>query len=83
MLQVGLCNYLQQTHWFCEAGVSNTMFPRCYNIATEDDLNAFVADFRLTACLSLLHVLIERIDQDQPNTFHEDGKVSLVSLNTK
>ncbi|XP_054283024.1 tubulin glycylase 3A-like [Macrosteles quadrilineatus] len=78
--KVGLCNYLQQTHWFCEAGVSNTLFPRCYNIATEDDLNAFITDFRLTACLSLLHLLVQAIDNDQPDTFSEDGKVPLTAV---
>ncbi|XP_046676294.1 tubulin monoglycylase TTLL3-like [Homalodisca vitripennis] len=78
--KVGLCNYLQQTHWFCEAGVSNTLFPRCYNIANEDDLNAFIMDFRLTACLSLLHLLVDAIDRDQLDIFHEDGKVPLCAV---
>ncbi|RZF46016.1 hypothetical protein LSTR_LSTR004729 [Laodelphax striatellus] len=74
--KVGLCNYLQQTHWFCEAGISNTLFPRCYNISCDDDLAAFVNDFRLTACISLLNLLTSGIDNGK-QLFSEEGKVPL------
>uniref|UniRef100_A0A1B6BZE1 Uncharacterized protein n=1 Tax=Clastoptera arizonana TaxID=38151 RepID=A0A1B6BZE1_9HEMI len=73
--KVGLCNYLQQTHWFCEAGISNTLFPRCYNIASEDDLEAFINNFRLTACISTLQIVINAIDNDNKDIYSEEGKL--------
>jgi hypothetical protein len=72
---VGLCSYLQQSHWFCEDGVSNPRFPRCYNLSTPDDFNTFVKDFRMTACLSILQCLIAAIDNGRVNYFNENGKV--------
>lgn len=77
---MGLCNYLQQTHWFCEAGISNTLFPRCYNISTHDDLSAFINDFRLTACLSLLSILVSATDSNKEDFYSEEGKVSSVKI---
>ncbi|XP_075212930.1 tubulin monoglycylase TTLL3-like [Lycorma delicatula] len=78
--KVGLCNYLQQTHWFSEAGISNTLFPRCYNISTQDDLNAFINDFRLTACLSLINILINAADSNRKEFYSEEGKVPLTAV---
>ncbi|XP_014219685.1 tubulin glycylase 3A-like [Copidosoma floridanum] len=52
--KVGLCSNVRQMHWYYEAGIANTLFPRCYNISQSDQLHAFIDDFRLTACLSLL-----------------------------
>nr|CAD7450878.1 unnamed protein product [Timema bartmani] len=55
---IGLCASLQQMHWFNEAGVSHTLFPRSYNICNTDEWLAFQDDFRMTACLSLLRWMV-------------------------
>lgn len=72
--KVGICTYLQQSHWFCEEGVSYTKFPRCYNISNGDDLDIFVKDFRITACLGLLKKLVQDVQEDK-DIFSESGKV--------
>lgn len=46
IIQVGLCSSVRQMHWYYEAGVANTLFPRCYNICQSDQMHAFVEDFR-------------------------------------
>jgi hypothetical protein len=69
--QVGLCNHLQQMHWFSEA----VHFPRCHNISSTDDLTELCDDFRLTACLSLLRFVVYSVDSAKQGFFHEDGKV--------
>lgn len=56
----GLCNILQDIHWFFVEGVSETYFPRSYNVFNPDDLSEFVEDFRLTACISLLRMITEK-----------------------
>ncbi|CAB3379346.1 Hypothetical predicted protein [Cloeon dipterum] len=65
--KVGLTNALQHMHWFTEQGVSETFFPRSYCVSQADEMDAFVADFRLTACFSLLrHVIKSNSDQNTP-----------------
>ncbi|KAJ8683626.1 hypothetical protein QAD02_019418 [Eretmocerus hayati] len=59
--KVGLCSNVRQMHWYYEAGIANTLFPRCYNISQPDQMHAFIEDFRLTACLSLLKWLVDEV----------------------
>ncbi|BES88456.1 Tubulin-tyrosine ligase family [Nesidiocoris tenuis] len=77
--KVGICTYLQQSHWFCEEGVSFTKFPRCYNISSGDDLDIFIRDFRITACLGLLKKLIQDVDEDK-DIFSDSGKIPLKAV---
>lgn len=56
----GLCNILQDIHWFFDDGVSETYYPRSYNVFNQDDLNEFQEDFRLTACISTLRAIAEK-----------------------
>ncbi|XP_058120336.1 tubulin glycylase 3A [Anopheles ziemanni] len=56
----GLCSALHDFHWFYEEGMSETYFPRCYNVWNPEELNEFVDNFRLTASMGLLKWLVER-----------------------
>lgn len=58
----GLCETLQQLHWFSEASGVDTFVPRGYCIGHEDERTAFIHDYRLTACLNMLKWLTERHD---------------------
>ncbi|XP_077299177.1 tubulin glycylase 3A-like isoform X2 [Arctopsyche grandis] len=71
----GLCAALNQTYWYNEPGVASTMFPRCYILHNQDQLDEFVDDFRLTACLGLLKWLT--------NTFSKGGPESVASIEGK
>ena len=60
--------------------MSLTRFPRCYNICQPDDMEAFVDDFRLTACLNTLKWLVEVVDRDGANAVQSpQGKVLSLS----
>lgn len=48
-------------HWYYEAGVANTLFPRCYNICQDDQMHAFVEDFRWVGRLSIRCIIIQLI----------------------
>ncbi|CAK9819534.1 Tubulin glycylase 3A [Anthophora quadrimaculata] len=65
--KVGLCSNVRQMHWYYEAGVANTLFPRCYNLCQGDQMHAFIEDFRFTACLSLLKWLMTKISTEGEN----------------
>lgn len=71
----GLCLLLQQLHWHNEPGVSYVRFPRCYTINFADQCTAFLEDFRLTACISLLKHFI--------STIHHEGEFPIVSTKGK
>ncbi|XP_042230621.1 tubulin monoglycylase TTLL3-like isoform X2 [Homarus americanus] len=62
----GLCETLQQLHWFSEAASVESFVPRGYCIGHEDERTAFIHDYRLTACLNMLKWLTERYDTHGP-----------------
>ncbi|XP_018338139.1 PREDICTED: tubulin monoglycylase TTLL3-like [Trachymyrmex septentrionalis] len=79
--KVGLCSSVKQMHWYYEAGVANTLFPRCYNICQSDQMHAFVEDFRLTGCLSLLKWLVDKVNaEDEDVVRSPTGTVPLKAL---
>ncbi|XP_076765431.1 tubulin glycylase 3A isoform X2 [Xylocopa sonorina] len=79
--KVGLCSNVRQMHWYYEAGVANTLFPRCYNLCQGDQMHAFIEDFRFTACLSLLKWLVNKISVEGENAVRSPtGTVPLKAL---
>ncbi|KAF5304471.1 hypothetical protein FQA39_LY09667 [Lamprigera yunnana] len=65
----GLNLLLQQMHWYCEPGIANVNFPRCYTLGFPDHYNNFVEDFRLTACASLIKWVVEKYENDDEFAF--------------
>ncbi|XP_020290442.1 tubulin glycylase 3A-like isoform X2 [Pseudomyrmex gracilis] len=79
--KVGLCSSVRQMHWYYEAGVANTLFPRCYNLCQADQMHAFTEDFRLTACLSLLKWLVDKVNaEDEDAVRSTTGAIPLKAL---
>lgn len=83
----GLSAVLRHLHWFTEEGLSETYYPRSYNLTDTDELADFCDDYRLTACTSLLRCILETTevsnvidDGVQERLIDDSGKVPLSSI---
>ncbi|CAB3248246.1 unnamed protein product [Arctia plantaginis] len=77
----GLTNSLTQMHWYTEPGVALTKFPRSYNIQNSENLEEFIEDFRITACISILKWLSSTIDKNgEPNLISNHGRVPFSAI---
>lgn len=56
----GLCNQLKDFHWFYEEGTAEMYFPRCFNVWSPEELAEFVDNFKLTACIGFLRMLVDK-----------------------
>ncbi|KAL1124310.1 hypothetical protein AAG570_002078 [Ranatra chinensis] len=52
--QVGLCKILQEQHWTRKVGEQLVLYPRTFEVHSQDDLRHFVKKYRITACLALV-----------------------------
>lgn len=72
----GLCSALHDFHWFYEEGMSETYFPRCYNVWNPEELNEFIDNFRLTASMGLLKWLVDvHTKEGTEGILSDEGKV--------
>lgn len=81
--KAGLCDALSESHWYFIDGVAAVRHPRTYNISRDEERNAFIEDYRMTAAASLLKWTIARADAgrvDQP-VISDAGKIPVAVFN--
>lgn len=77
----GLCLLLHQMYWHTEPGVAFMRFPRCYTINFADHCGAFIEDFRMTSCISLLKWLTTELHNAGGLTLcSPEGKISVNTI---
>lgn len=59
--KAGLCATLRETFWWTKADVQK-FYPRCYNLADNSELRAFVVDFRRSAAAAILRLHLTLCD---------------------
>lgn len=72
-----MCSFLDNFHWFYQPGVSKTVTPRTFKIANTEDIEHFIKEFGLTACVSLLKTVVNEVSTAESDVFFKDGKVGL------
>lgn len=63
----GMCSVLRDFHWFFEEGTAEMYYPRSYNAFMADDMDEFVENFRLSACVAMLRLVVERPEEEAGN----------------
>ncbi|CAK1603439.1 unnamed protein product [Parnassius mnemosyne] len=77
----GLTTSLTQMHWYTEPGIALTNFPRCYNIHNSDNLEEFIEDFRITACISIVKWFCSSVHTNKETEFiTNQGKVPFSAI---
>lgn len=72
----GLCTSMKENYWHYIEDVSEVTCPRTYTSLDEGDVEDFVADFKLTACTSLLKWVLSMSANQRP-IFCDNGTISL------
>uniref|UniRef100_A0A2C9JEB0 ATP-grasp domain-containing protein n=1 Tax=Biomphalaria glabrata TaxID=6526 RepID=A0A2C9JEB0_BIOGL len=75
--KVGLCINMRNVVWF-DSTDHNTFFPRCYRLSHDEDKDAFVDDYRLTACMCIVKVAV-RQTSSFPDHISEDEEEIKIS----
>jgi tubulin monoglycylase TTLL3/8 len=57
--KIGLCTNLRNLQWYSPYSCDE-FFPRCYKLSQEDDKQAFIDDYRLTCCISMLKYSLQK-----------------------
>ncbi|XP_076625728.1 tubulin glycylase 3A-like isoform X3 [Colletes latitarsis] len=79
--KVDMCNNLENVSWFYEPGVSNIQFPRCYNVYQPAQIEEFVQDFYITACMGILKWFLFLTSVAGPNaTWSSNGSVPIYAI---
>ncbi|KAG8293243.1 Protein monoglycylase ttll8 [Homalodisca vitripennis] len=73
--KVGLCSFLDEFHWFYEPNISKAVAPRTFKIVTEEDIDNFIKEFGLTACVALLKIIVNQVTTAESDHFFRNGKV--------
>lgn len=79
---MGLCSFLEDFHWFYESNVSQTISPRTFKLANGDDVDNFIKEFGMTACVSLLKIVVKEVATAESDHFFKNGKVKYCSSET-
>ncbi|CAG5125049.1 unnamed protein product [Candidula unifasciata] len=69
--KVGLCVNMKNVVWFDNCD-HDAFFPRCYRLSHDEERDAFIDDYRLTACMNIIKVAVRQ--HASWNHIPEDGK---------
>nr|XP_004929203.2 tubulin glycylase 3A [Bombyx mori]XP_021205580.2 tubulin glycylase 3A [Bombyx mori]XP_021205581.2 tubulin glycylase 3A [Bombyx mori] len=72
----GLCSLIKQKDWFYIENTADVIVPRTYNSYEGGETEAFVNDYKVTACTGLLKWILSMVANEKA-VFCETGKISL------
>ncbi|CAH0726461.1 unnamed protein product, partial [Brenthis ino] len=75
----GLCSVLKRNCWFYIENVAEVNGPRSYSTSDCGEIQAFVKDYKITACTSLLKWILSMITSDR-QIFSDSGKTPMTVM---
>ncbi|XP_014362702.2 tubulin glycylase 3A [Papilio machaon] len=72
----GLCTYMKINYWFYIEDVAEVCCPRSYNSYDTGEIEEFIADYRITACTSLIQWVISML-ANNVTIFTETGTIPI------
>ncbi|CAH1783741.1 unnamed protein product [Owenia fusiformis] len=74
--KVGLCESLQNVPWYHNED-PNLFFPRCFRLDDPEDKEAFIDNFRLTACMNIVKLVVQLSQQNKDSSDEENNDNNL------
>ncbi|TMW50931.1 hypothetical protein DOY81_004004 [Sarcophaga bullata] len=76
-----LSSFLRDMPSFFEEGIADIRFPRCFNVWSPEELNEFIENFKLTACVAFIKWLIDKYRSGGFDAvFSASGKIPYSSI---
>ena len=76
-----LSSFLRDMPSYFEEGIADIRFPRCFNVWSPEELNEFIENFKLTACVAFIKWLIEKYHSGGFDAvFSASGKIPYSSI---
>ncbi|XP_063952981.1 tubulin tyrosine ligase 3-like isoform X2 [Lytechinus pictus] len=79
--KVGLCLSLKSLPWFEERD-ADTFFPRCYRICADEEKDAFVGDYRISAAIGVMKWIVMKQDGDLDIVMTKDKEEDIENKET-
>lgn len=73
--QVGLWSFMEEFHWFHQSNVSKTVTPKTFRVTNKNEMDMFVKEFGLSACVALLKIIVNQVATAESDSFFRNGMV--------
>ncbi|XP_054284265.1 tubulin glycylase 3A-like isoform X1 [Macrosteles quadrilineatus] len=75
--KVGLWHFMEDFHWFYQPNVSQTITPKTFRVSNKEEMDIFMKEFCLSACVGLLKIIVNQVATADSDSFFRNGMVPL------
>lgn len=70
---------MEEFYWHYNPEISKTVVPRTFKVVNKEDIDSFILQFGLRACVSLLKIVVNEVATADSDKFFKNGKVNMYS----